>query len=135
MGAIKYDVHEEEDILIALLLKSIASPARMKILRLLSSKEGVGMSQKELTKEVGLSQSTVAEHLRIMKDSGLLETKLITNPYKKSNCLIYRISDSAIEKIIDVGKRVEYARELFSDSEYAALTKFFNYFDMRLKSV
>ncbi|MBZ9611669.1 ArsR/SmtB family transcription factor [Rheinheimera maricola] len=50
---------------LAAIAKAIAHPARIQIIRLLLSKSScIGG---EITSEVGLAQSTVSEHLRILK--------------------------------------------------------------------
>lgn len=50
--------------------KAIGHPARVRILRMLSRKEARGCSQ--IVDELPLAQSTVSEHLRILKEAGLV---------------------------------------------------------------
>ena len=57
----------------AVLAKAIDHPARVRILRLLSRKEARVCSQ--IVDELPLAQSTVSEHLRILKDSGLIRSR------------------------------------------------------------
>ncbi|MBZ5581376.1 MAG: metalloregulator ArsR/SmtB family transcription factor [Acidobacteriia bacterium] len=52
--------------------KSIGHPARVRILRMLSKKEARVCSQ--IVDELPLAQSTVSEHLRILKDAGLVRS-------------------------------------------------------------
>jgi ArsR family transcriptional regulator len=53
------------------MMKALAHPARLEIVRTLS---GDGDRQCcDLTQEVALAQSTVSEHLRVLKDAGLIE--------------------------------------------------------------
>ncbi len=55
---------------IAALAKALAHPARVRIVKVLLSRPGcIGG---DIVDEVGLAQSTVSEHLRILKDSGLV---------------------------------------------------------------
>lgn len=55
---------------IALTAKALAHPARVRIIALLLSRPGcIGG---DIVDEVGLAQSTVSEHLRILKTSGLV---------------------------------------------------------------
>ena len=50
--------------------KALAHPARVKIIRLLLSKTScIGG---EITSKIGLAQSTVSEHLRILKAAGVV---------------------------------------------------------------
>jgi ArsR family transcriptional regulator len=55
---------------LAKLAKAIGHPARVRILRLLSRKEARVCSQ--IVDELPLAQSTVSEHLRILKEAGLV---------------------------------------------------------------
>jgi ArsR family transcriptional regulator len=55
---------------LAQLAKAIGHPARVRILRLLSRKEARVCSQ--IVGELPLAQSTISEHLRILKHAGLI---------------------------------------------------------------
>lgn len=57
---------------LARLAKAIGHPARVRILRLLSRKEARICSQ--IVDEIPLAQSTVSEHLRILKEAGLVRS-------------------------------------------------------------
>ena len=57
---------------LAKLAKAIGHPARVRILRLLSRKEARVCSQ--IVDELPLAQSTVSEHLRILKEAGLVRS-------------------------------------------------------------
>ncbi len=60
---------EEEQI--ASVAKALAHPARVRIIAFLLSRPGcIGG---EIVDEVGLAQSTVSEHLRILKDAGIVQ--------------------------------------------------------------
>jgi len=62
---------------IATLAKALAHPARIRIIHLLLEKKScIGG---DIVDEVGLAQSTVSEHLRILKSSGII-TGEITRP-------------------------------------------------------
>ena len=61
---------EEE---LAMLAKAVGHPARVRILRLLSRKEARVCSQ--IVDELPLAQSTVSEHLRILKEAGLIRSR------------------------------------------------------------
>jgi ArsR family transcriptional regulator len=62
----------EADDELALLAKAAGHPARVRILRLLSRKEARVCSQ--IVDELPLAQSTVSEHLRILKEAGLIRS-------------------------------------------------------------
>jgi ArsR family transcriptional regulator, arsenate/arsenite/antimonite-responsive transcriptional repressor len=62
----------EADEDLAKLAKAIGHPARVRILRMLSRKEARVCSQ--IVDELPLAQSTVSEHLRILKEAGLVRS-------------------------------------------------------------
>ena len=62
----------EADEELARLTKALGHPARVRILRLLSRKEARVCSQ--IVDEFPLAQSTVSEHLRILKEAGLVRS-------------------------------------------------------------
>lgn len=63
----------EADEELAKLAKAIAHPARVRILRVLSRKEACVCNQ--IVGEFPLAQSTVSEHLRILKEAGLIRSR------------------------------------------------------------
>ncbi|MEQ8232546.1 MAG: metalloregulator ArsR/SmtB family transcription factor [Gammaproteobacteria bacterium] len=66
-----------DDARLAQLAKALAHPARVHIIRvLLERRSCIGC---DLVDEVGLAQSTVSEHLRILKEAGVI-TGAITHP-------------------------------------------------------
>jgi ArsR family transcriptional regulator, arsenate/arsenite/antimonite-responsive transcriptional repressor len=62
----------EADEELAKLAKAIGHPARVRIVRMLSRKEARVCSQ--IVDELPLAQSTVSEHLRILKEAGLVRS-------------------------------------------------------------
>lgn len=68
-GALEGHEADEE---LGRLAKAIGHPARVRILRMLSRKEARVCSQ--IVGELPLAQSTVSEHLRILKDAGLVRS-------------------------------------------------------------
>lgn len=62
----------EADEDLAKLAKAIGHPARVRIVRMLSRKEARVCSQ--IVGELPLAQSTVSEHLRILKEAGLVRS-------------------------------------------------------------
>lgn len=58
----------------AVMAKALGHPARLRILRLLAHTPGcIGG---DIVDAVGLAQSTVSEHLRILKDAGVIEGQI-----------------------------------------------------------
>src|SRR6478752_5490840 len=62
----------EADEELAKLTKALGHPARVRIIRMLSRKEARVCSQ--IVDELPLAQSTVSEHLRILKEAGLVRS-------------------------------------------------------------
>jgi ArsR family transcriptional regulator len=62
----------EADDELARLAKALGHPARVRIVRMLSRKEARVCS--EIVDEIPLAQSTVSEHLRILKEAGLVRS-------------------------------------------------------------
>ena len=62
----------EADDELAKLAKAMGHPARVRIVRMLSRKEARVCSQ--IVDELPLAQSTVSEHLRILKEAGLVRS-------------------------------------------------------------
>lgn len=60
--------------LLARLAWAVAHPARVRILRLLASRETCVCG--EIVDEMPLAQSTVSQHLKILKESGLVQGEI-----------------------------------------------------------
>ena len=66
--------NDRDDERLAALAKALAHPARLKILALLARTPGcIGG---DIVQAVGLAQSTVSEHLRILKAAGVIEGQI-----------------------------------------------------------
>ena len=61
---------DEADIELAALAKAIAHPARIKIMRLLARRDGCICG--DIVDGLDLAQSTVSQHLKMLKDAGLI---------------------------------------------------------------
>ncbi|MFN7150054.1 MAG: ArsR/SmtB family transcription factor [Microthrixaceae bacterium] len=66
--------HTPDDDTLAALAKAIAHPARIAILRLLASRETCITG--DVVAELPLAQSTVSEHLRILREAGLVQGEI-----------------------------------------------------------
>ncbi len=64
----------EADEELAALSKAVGHPARVRILRLLARREECICG--EIVDEVGLAQSTVSQHLKVLKDAGLIRGEI-----------------------------------------------------------
>jgi DNA-binding transcriptional ArsR family regulator len=64
----------EADEELALLCKAVGSPARVQILRLLVRRESCICG--DIVDELPLAQSTVSQHLKVLKDAGLIRGEI-----------------------------------------------------------
>lgn len=64
----------EADAELARLAKAVGHPARVRILRLLARYQGCICS--ELVEGLDLAQSTVSQHLKVLKDAGLVQGEI-----------------------------------------------------------
>lgn len=67
LGSVEGDDADQE---LAALTKAIGHPARVKILRLLARRAGCICG--DIVDELPLAQSTVSQHLKVLKESGLI---------------------------------------------------------------
>lgn len=65
---------DEADEELAELTKALGHPARVKILRLLAARNACVCG--ELVDELPLAQSTVSQHLKVLKDAGLIRGEI-----------------------------------------------------------
>ncbi len=72
--------------------KALSHPARLRILHILHTLDTMGgCLNSDLVSELGLAQSTVSEHLRVLKQAGFITAE--PNPPK----VCYRIQREAVE--------------------------------------
>jgi len=78
------------------MLKALAHPARLKIVvGLLKDECNVAQIQKVL----GLPQSTISQHLRILKNAGIIKGR------REGTKICYRVIDVRVRKIVEIIKR------------------------------
>lgn len=65
---------ELDDVALAGLAKALGHPARVRILRLLAHRDTCMTG--DLVAELPLAQSTVSEHLRVLRDAGLVQGEI-----------------------------------------------------------
>ena len=80
---------------LAVLLKSISHPIRLKILCLLQDKE---LTVSEIREEVATSGANISQHLNIMRNQGIIASR------KEANFIYNRIAD---ERIIELMKTMK----------------------------
>lgn len=78
-------------------LKSIAHPLRLKILCVLGEDE---VCVQDIVDAVGTSQSNISQHLAILRDKGVLQTR------KDANRVYYRVGDQRTLQLIVLMREV-----------------------------
>jgi ArsR family transcriptional regulator len=77
-------------------LKALAHPARLKMVAgLLKDECNVAQIQKVL----GLPQSTISQHIRILKNADIIKGR------REGNKTCYRVIDARVKKIVEIIKR------------------------------
>ncbi len=71
MGLTKSEIFTDEQNRLAILLKAMAHPARIAILQQIISANACICG--DLVGELGLAQSTISQHLKELKDAGLIQ--------------------------------------------------------------
>ncbi len=75
------------------LLKSLANESRLMIMCVLSEGE---ISVGDLNQRIKLSQSALSQHLAVLREQGLVQTR------RESQTIYYRLEDSAAMSIIEL---------------------------------
>jgi len=70
MGITKTEIYTSEQNYLSTLLKAIAHPARIAILQHIIAAEACICG--ELVDELGLAQATISQHLKALKDAGII---------------------------------------------------------------
>ena len=78
-------------------LKAMAHPLRLKILCVINAAE---MSVQDIVAEVGTSQSNVSQHLAILREKKVLQTR------KEANRVFYRVCDERTLQLIGMMREV-----------------------------
>ena len=90
MGITKTDLYQKRHNEMASFLKAIAHPARLAILESIAATTGCVCG--DLVTELGLAQSTISQHLKALKDVGVIKGDIS----KKSPC--YCIDEVVMKK-------------------------------------
>lgn len=68
--------------------KALGDPTRLEVIRLLSSDEQEDLSVSDLARKLGISQPAVSQHIKVLKNIGILEAhkrgfRVFYNVHKK----------------------------------------------------
>lgn len=78
-------------------LKAMSHPIRLKVLCLLGEDE---LSVQDIVERVGTSQSNISQHLAILREKSILNTR------KDANRVLYRVTDPRMLKLIELMREI-----------------------------
>jgi ArsR family transcriptional regulator len=87
----------DECVLVADIFKALANPTRLRILKILCSKN---RNVIEIAEELGLTQSSVSQHLKILENAGVIKKN------KNANIVNCEIKHDAITKLLEDAKSI-----------------------------
>lgn len=87
---------DEDAVALAIRLKALADPGRLRLVSLLLDRLGRGASTRELAPLLSLSEPTVSHHLSTLLDSGLVAKE------RQGTTVYYRVVPEAIQAIARV---------------------------------
>lgn len=111
MGVTKTDLFSDEQNAVAKMLKAMGHPARVAILEYLNSVNACICG--DIVNELPLAQPTISQHLRELKNAGLIKGNI------EGNAICYCIDKTAIDKLKDYFVR-------FKECEKKSETKWCN---------
>ena len=95
-----------DDTSIASVAKALAHPARLHILRLLAAQTECRGA--DIFSELPLAQSTISEHLRVLKEAGLVSSR----PQASGNGMAYCLSPGAFDDFVAAVSNIASAATL-----------------------
>ncbi|MEA3291795.1 MAG: metalloregulator ArsR/SmtB family transcription factor [Pseudomonadota bacterium] len=95
-GELVSAISEDDIQLASRSLKAMGHPLRLKILCILAGTEEA--SVQDLVERVGTSQSNISQHLSILREKSILDSR------KDANKVYYRISDVKVVHLMDAMK-------------------------------
>lgn len=99
MGATKTEHFTDKQNEVALLTKALGHPARIAILEYLMSVDTCICG--DIVNELPLAQPTVSQHLKELKNAGLIKGSI------EGNAICYCIDEKSIEKLINYFSKIK----------------------------
>ena len=93
--------YSDEDIVLADRIKALAHPARLAIVRALIEVGGDGCFCGDIVSDLPLAQSTVSQHLKILREAGIIQGQ-ISGP-RTCYCLDRAVLASVAEAMGELG--------------------------------
>lgn len=92
---VKEPLAQDEAEQLAVTLKALADPARLRLLSIVASSEGQEACVCDLIEPVGLSQPTVSHHLKVLTEAGFLSRS------KRGTWAYYRLQPAALTGVAE----------------------------------
>ena len=91
-------VGEQDALGIALRLKALADPVRVRLMSLILARSDAGVCTCDLAPAVGVTEATASHHLKQLRDAGLVEgtrqgTNVYYRPRRDALAALYRVLD------------------------------------------
>ena len=80
----------------AIRLKALADPARLRLMSLIASHEGAEACVCDVSVGLGLSQPTISHHLKVLRTAGLLTAQ------RRGSWVYYRVVSDALQQLSQV---------------------------------
>ncbi len=91
MGIIRKEIHSDTLNHLADRLRAIAHPARLAILQQISSSDDCICT--DISRQIGLAQATVSQHLKVLKDAGIIKGTI------EGNAVCYCIDEDFLDSL------------------------------------
>jgi ArsR family transcriptional regulator, arsenate/arsenite/antimonite-responsive transcriptional repressor len=89
-------IDQDEADRLARALRTIADPARLRLLSLIQAQPGGEACVCHLTEPLGLAQPTVSHHLKVLRDAGLVERE------RRGSWAYYRVVPETLGVLRDI---------------------------------
>lgn len=99
MGATKFGIYTEEQERLSQIAKALAHPARIAILGQLAKQQHCQCG--ELSEEIDLAQSTVSQHLKELKNAGLIKGVI------EASRPCYCLAESSTKELISFLEKIQ----------------------------
>lgn len=109
MGASKTTIFSDQDNRLADLAKALAHPARVAIVNYLALQKSCIC--KDIVEEIPLAQPTISQHLRVLKNAGLIQGSI------EGTAICYCLNPEGLSELLGFGQRLLAA--IACDSEDA----------------
>lgn len=127
MGATKYEAFSQDVIEFAELFKALSHPARLKTVIMIANKADDVITTKDILDEINLCQSSVSRHLKVLAQTGIIYTKVITKNNK--SCIAYKVNSQVITVLNEKLKKI--VLEICSNYDEQEIKKYFTWFNSK----